>query len=351
MRRTGIIVIVTAVALVVTLVILKSAKKDQGALLIVTGRVEADEVVVSTEIPGRLVEVYISDGVEVKKGQPLARVDDSEIAIREEEILRRISTEEEALRAMERELQALKRSVEAEIKVAQETLRASQEALKEAEIVSERLHRQYQRFQRLREDGVIPQDRFEDLQKAYQVSLSRVAASEASVRKAEALLQKAETGRLRVEAYQRKIEAKKKGIKILHKQLDRIRLRRKKTFIKAPVDGIILRKIAEPGEFLPSGGPVGVIIEPSSIHVKTFLPEKYLGRFNLNQVVQVLTDAHPQKPIEGYICYISDRAEFTPKEIDTSEERVKQVFETKICFHKPPRMLKKGMPVDVIFSP
>jgi membrane fusion protein YbhG len=108
------------------------------------------------------------------------------------------------------------------------------------------------------------------------------------------------------------------------------------------------------------GGVVGVMINPEDIHVKTYIPEKYIGRIQMDMKAEVFTDAYPNRPFKGYVCYISDKAEFTPKEVQSYEERVKQVFASKICFTKGDgsadkgktyiEVLKKGMPVDVRFD-
>jgi HlyD family secretion protein len=108
------------------------------------------------------------------------------------------------------------------------------------------------------------------------------------------------------------------------------------------------------------GGVVAVMINPEDLHVKTYVPEKYIGRLRMKMQAGVVTDAYPGQPVTGYICYISDRAEFTPKEVQSYEERVKEVFAVKVCFSGKDGsapggkayydLLKKGMPVDVRFS-
>ena len=105
---------------------------------------------------------------------------------------------------------------------------------------------------------------------------------------------------------------------------------------------------------------MGIMINPADIHVRTYIPEKFIGSINMNMQADVFADSYPGKPIRGHVCYISDKSEFTPKEVQSYEERVKQVFAVKVCFEPKDgssdkgktyqNILKKGMPVDVKFA-
>ncbi|RME67729.1 MAG: HlyD family efflux transporter periplasmic adaptor subunit, partial [Nitrospirae bacterium] len=283
-------------------------------------------------------------------GDPLAEIDNESLSIQARVLKRQIEAKEEALRAYYRELEFTKVKAQSSVFQAQASVEIARNRLKEVEAEFNRRKAQMQRYKNLSEKGVAPKERFEEIQKVYLQAKEQLKAARAALQAEEARLQEARALGLKTKALQAKIKAMDKEILSLKAQLQRIKLDIKKTVIRAPSDGIIYRKLTEEGEVLGPMGPVFVLLKPRSLHVRTFIPERYLAKVKVGQKVNVFTDAYPERAFKGYVCYIADRAEFTPKEIDTSEERVKQVFETKVCFDTAPEELKKGMPVDVVFG-
>jgi len=106
-------------------------------------------------------------------------------------------------------------------------------------------------------------------------------------------------------------------------------------------------KDVEAGEFVQAGAPVLTLVQLNRVWVQTFVPETRLGRVRLGQNAEVTTDSFPDKTYQGRVTYISPEAEFTPKNIQTREERVKLVYRIKVSLDNPNQELKPGMPVDV----
>jgi HlyD family secretion protein len=114
----------------------------------------------------------------------------------------------------------------------------------------------------------------------------------------------------------------------------------------SPVNGFVLVKSAESGEVVQQGRPVFTVADLTDVWVTAYINETDLGKVRLGQQVDVKTDTYPDKIYKGRISFISQEAEFTPKQIQTTEERVKLVYRIKIAVENPNFELKPGMPAD-----
>jgi|Deesub1362B_J571_1020462.scaffolds.fasta_scaffold00082_33 HlyD family secretion protein len=325
-------------------------RQEEGVLLI-SGRVEVDEILLSSRIPGRLKEVFIQDGMQIKEGMKIATLDDREFKLRKEEVKKQIEVLKAEIEAAEQELSYLKEKVMNEIKEAEAVVAVAEAHKRQAEAKLQRESQRYSRYQNLLQKEVIPQDRFETVKLSYELAVEDTKAAQEELKRAELLLKKAKDSEKLVQARQKEVESLYYRLETLENKLRQVEVQHSYTEIFAPRDGIVLRRVAEPGEVLNAGGVIGVMVVPESLYVKTYLPESFLGRVSIGAVVEVFTDAYPDRPIRGHICHISDEAEFTPKEVQSKEERVKQVFALKVCFSPENkdafRLLRKGMPVDV----
>lgn len=119
------------------------------------------------------------------------------------------------------------------------------------------------------------------------------------------------------------------------------------TVITAPLAGVVLQKNIEAGETVPAGSPVFTLGNISDPWVKVYVKEDQLGLVKLGQKARIQTDSYPGKTYEGEVTYISSEAEFTPKNVQTQEERVKLVFGVKVSVENVNDELKPGMPADV----
>lgn len=348
--KRGIFFAVLVVSAVTVVVLYTSGvfrgRHEKG--IVISGRVEADEIVLSPRIPGRLTDVLISDGMEVRKGQLIARLDQRELATLVEQLKGRIGSLRAKLKAEQRAVHYLRDKIEKGINRAKAALEIARLRHSQARARFERQKSRYERYSSLSRKGVFPKDRLEDIKLAYRLAEDELRASEEMLRKAEIGLQEAEVEKQRIDIKLHSINSIKSELRSLQERLKQAQIKLGYTEVRAPAHGVVLRKVSEPGEVIGAGGVIGVMIVPESIYVKTYLPERFLGRVRVGTEVRVITDAYPEQPVKGRVCYISDRAEFTPKEVQSKTERVKQVFATKVCFDRDvSKVLKKGMPVDV----
>ena len=119
------------------------------------------------------------------------------------------------------------------------------------------------------------------------------------------------------------------------------------TVIISPCNGTVIAKLVEQGEVIPAGTPVVTIVNLDNLYLKGYVPETQIGKIRFNAPAYIIVDAFPDRHSPAYVGYISQSAEFTPKEVQTKEERVKQVFSVKLYLKKNPKhFLKPGMPAD-----
>jgi HlyD family secretion protein len=172
---------------------------------------------------------------------------------------------------------------------------------------------------------------------------ANLAGSSASLVAAEAGRKEVEKLKLDLQALQAQRDQAKAALAIAEEDL-------KKSRLYSPFDGFVTVKDVEEGEYVQAGTPVITVADLDEVWVKTYVPETQLGRVYLGQKAEVISDTFPGKTYPGTVTFISPEAEFTPKNVQTQEERVKLVYRIKVTLKNPKQELKAGMPVDVILK-
>jgi HlyD family secretion protein len=125
---------------------------------------------------------------------------------------------------------------------------------------------------------------------------------------------------------------------------------KEEAFVKAPWDGVILDSYIEEGELLSALSPLYTIGDMKSAKLNVYLSLKEMERIKVGAIVKIKIDAYPDREFFGKIVYISDKAEFTPKNIQTKDERVKEVFKVEIQLPNEEGIFKPGMPADAVID-
>ena len=261
------------------------------------GRLEATEVQIASKTPGRLAEVLVDEGDKVTKGQLLARMDT-------------------------RTLEAQRNQAEAEVLRARENLNAAQAnvQLRQSELLL--AQQELGRSQSLFKHGFVSAQAIDQLQ-------SRMGTGNAAVTAA----------RAQVSAVSAAIGAAQAQVAQLTSEIDDSSLR-------APIDGVIQLRMAEPGEVLGAGGRVLLLIDPNDQYMNLYLSASVAGRLAVGDEARVLLDALPEKPLPAKISFVAGKSQFTPKEVETRDERQKLVFRVKLRLTQPSAVpqAKPGMP-------
>jgi len=299
-------------------------KKDNGALNL-SGNVEVTETNVGFKLPGRIVELAVDEGHQVKAGQLIARLDNAELA---SVVMQNKASLQEAMTRLA-ELKAGSRIQE--IERAKASVNAQAADLDKAK-------KDYERADILYKNGAISASQFEAAQNAYNTR-------EAQLKSAQETLSLVKEGPRKED-----IQAAEHRVQQVKAMLNTSEERLKDTVLFAPISGVILRKNVELGETLSSGTPVFTIGDLENPWVKVYVKENRLGQVKLGQKADVKVDSFKDKTYDGTVTFISSEAEFTPKNVQTEEERVKLVFGVKIKVKNENGELKPGMPADVRIS-
>lgn len=317
--------IILGVALLIVAVALLVSYRTRGGPeneLRLSGNVEVTEVNLGFKFPGRVVRLLVDEGYQVNTGQTIALLDSEEAEAAEAQSG---SLLQEATARLA-ELRAGSRTQE----IAQA---AAQVAAQEAEL--NRVRKDFERADMLYKNGAISASQFDSAKSAYEAG----TAQHKNTQEALSLVKEGPRQEdIRI-AEHRQAQAKA--------ALDASRQHLKDTVLTAPMNGIVLRKDVELGETVGAGVSVYTIGDLRNPWIKVYVPEPSIGRVKLGQAARVTTDSFPKKTYRGKVSFISSEAEFTPKQVQTQEERVKLVFGVKVLVDNEENELKPGMPADV----
>jgi HlyD family secretion protein len=300
----------------------------------VSGQVDATEVQVAAEVGGRILEVAVAEGDRVKHGRIIARLDTRDVEL----ALQRARAERAQADAQLRLLQAGARpedvrQAEAQAAAAAADVAAAQTDLNAAEIDLER-------FERLlltnsgsvkqRDDAAARRDVARDRQRS--AKSREIAAREA-------------VSRLRAGSRREEIEAARARVAATDAQIATLEKSRTDAVVLAPIDGIVSERLLDPGEMAAPRAPIAVLTDLDHAWAEVFVDEPQIPRIKVGQAATVFTDAGGPG-IAGKVSFIASKAEFTPRNVQTAEDRSKLVYRVKIAVDNRQGVLKQGMPIE-----
>jgi len=298
-----------------------------------SGYVEATEVRVAPEVGGRVLEIKVDEGDRVSAGALLARLDttDAEIAGK------RIEAEKAQAQAQLRLLQAGARPEE--IRQARAQAESAQADVAAADSELRSATDDVARFEALLASRAGSRKQRDDAVTRRDVAAARVAAAKERARAANEAVARLKAGARREElaGAQARIDAVDAQLAALHKNISDATL-------TAPVGGIVTSRLVDAGEIVMPRSPVVVITDLDRAWANVYVDEPVVPRLTLGQSIALVTDAGQR--LDGKITFISPKAEFTPRNVQTAEERTKLVFRIKVTTDNRQGILKSGMPVE-----
>ncbi|MFZ5510206.1 MAG: HlyD family secretion protein [Pseudomonadota bacterium] len=301
------------------------AAKSDARVVAASGTVDATEVNVSFRVPGVLHARPVDEGSIVTKGQLLAELDAREAGAR----LRQAEAAAEAMRARLRDMEQGYRPQE----VAEAQAQVEQAAANLAN-----LREEAQRSENLFKGGAVSRQRRDK-------DATAAAMAQEHYRAAAERLKLVRSG-FRPEA----ISAARAQAMEAQAAVDSARIALEDLQAKSTIDGTVTRKHAESGETLAASRPVVTVTDLSRPWVRVYIPEHRIGAVKLGAPARIKVDSFPDREFTGRVTYVASQAEFTPKNVQTQEERVKLVFAVNVTAENTEGALKPGMPADVFIA-
>lgn len=340
----------------------------------VSGRIEGDDSVVASKTSGRIREISVREGDEVKAGQLIAVLDDEQVRAREEQAgsAARVA-EAQVLRAeqqvavLEAELEQSRLGMdqsrldaEGRVRQAEAQVAAAEAQLAQAESEYRKTRADEERYTSLAESGDVPEQTGSHARSASeaqeaavraarrQVDVARAAFTSARATLANPVIRSSEGARIRQQIAQAQsdIAAARAESERARAQLSEAQANRQDLQIVAPSDGIVATRTAEPGEVVAPGTPVVTLVNLSTVYLRGFIPEGEIGRVRAGQLAHVFLDSAPDKAIEAVVSRIDPEASFTPENTYFRDDRVKQVVGVKLLLRGATGYAKPGMPAD-----
>jgi HlyD family secretion protein len=307
--------ILTAGSIILALAACNGNNNDFDA----TGTFEADEVIVSSSTNGKILELEVEEGAMLYKDSIVGLVDPTDLSLQKEQV-------EESIRSLKE--QTL--SVEPQVELLRDQLKVQQSQL-------DKLLREKTRTENLLKQDAATGKQLDDINAEVDILRKQMKVTEQQI-----MVQRNNTG-----TQNRGILSQEKP---LQKRVAQLEDQLNKARIRNPVSGTVLAKYAEPGEMTSTGKALYKIADLSTITLRAYISGSQLSQVRLGQAVKVLVDdGKKYKELPGTITWISDKAEFTPKTIQTKEERANLVYAVKIKV-KNDGFLKIGMYGEVKFN-
>ena len=282
------------------------------------GRIEATEIDISTKLPGRVEAVLVSEGDFVSSGQVLARMQVDTLSAQHEEAL-----------AGYREAEFAVAAARAQIALRESDVAAMEAVVLQREAELYAAQRRMQRTEKLSVDGAVSRQELDDDRARSRSAEAGVAAAKAQVLAARAAVEAARAQQTGAESRVGAVQA----------SINRINADLADSELKAPRDGRVQVRVAQPGEVLGAGGRVLNLLDLSDVYMTFFVPEAAAGRVALGSEVRLILDAAPDYVVPARVSFIASQAQFTPKTVETASEREKLMF--RVRAQLPPDLLQR----------
>lgn len=303
--------------------VLTSCGNNNGNLIEESGTIEATTSIISSEVNGKIDKIIFDEGSLAGDGDTVVIIDSELYEIKYKQAL------------------ALKDAAEAQYELVlngarNEDIVQAEETVKQAKANYELAKVDKERYSSLYEEKAITKKQHDDMNTKYDISLSQFNSAKENLSKIKNLSRPEE------------IKQAKANLNQAEANLNLIEKNINDCYITSPFKGYVVKNFVEKGEFISPMSSLFKIADLSEVELSVFISETDLGKVKLGDKVDVTTDSFEDKTYEGTVIFISPEAEFTPKNIQTKDERTKLVFEVKIKIPNPDQELKPGMPADAV---
>jgi HlyD family secretion protein len=345
-----------------------------GNVVQLTGRVEGDDSAIAPKVAGRILEIRFREGDQVKAGDIVATLDDSQVrsrvdqaraAVAEADARVHLAQQQTAiyqdqLQQTQLETGQSKLDSEARVRQAEAELSASESLLAQQEASMKLAAYDRDVYTRLAKEGAVSERQGKQAQSTAESQQAAVDAARKRVDSARHALELARTTGTNSEIRTSQSAAVRKQIAQQQAQIatyaaDAVRSRAqlaeaeanlKDLVVLAPFDGTVVTRSAEPGEVVQAGTSIITLLDLNHVYLRGFVPEGQVGKIKLGQAGRVFLDSDVRKPLEAVVTRIDPQATFTPENTYFRDERVKQVVGIKLQLKAGIGFAKPGMPAD-----
>lgn len=295
-----------------------SEKKDE---VTGTGTVEATESSIAAQVPGRIVKMNFEEGALVQQSDTLAEIDHRTLT-------QQVNQAKASLEMAKQQYDLLIAGARSE------DLKVGEEGLKQAEANFNLARLAFERTSKLYAEHSVSQSQMDGARAQYDVAQAQMKSAQQTLEK------------LHHYARPEEIRSAAAQVEQARAALDNATIAFEHSYVTAPFSGTVLDKLQELGDFANVGTPLYTIANLKTMKMTVYIDEVDLARIRLNDKAKVVLDGMPDHPFEGKVIYISPTAEFTPKNVETKQDRIKLVFAVKLAIANPDGYLKAGLPAD-----
>jgi HlyD family secretion protein len=318
-------------------------------LLFASGRIEGRITTLTPKASAWVAALHVDEGQEVNAGQVLATLDDQAQRERLRAAEEQLNALAERVRAADTELAMTDRQVTLRVEQATAARREADTRVRRARAQALQAQREGERAARLAGQEFIAAQEAERARLAAEVADHAVREAEAALETSDKLLALARLGAQQLEAMRAERDALARQQRQAQAQVAEQRSYVADFEIRSPIAGRVLTRSVERGERVGDGTPLFTLVDLDQLYVKIYVPEPSIGKVALGQEARVYVDAYPGRPFTARVSRVSQEAEFTPKNVETREERVKLVFAVEVALaENPGGVLKPGMPADAV---
>ena len=318
-------------------------------LIQANGRIEGDHLTVASKFPGRIQELRVHEGDNVTAGQVMVRIDDVQTRARVDQAQHAWAAIEAQVQSAHTALAVLNLEVPLAIESAQSRVDEAEAEVEKAKAVEQEARVDERRLRSLLPEEAVAQQQYDQALARWNVAKSNVQVARSTLVKTRKELAQAELGWKRIRAKEDEVAALERQRDQFEAALNEVESVLADLTIRAPANGTVTTRMVDLGEVVTAGTPLFEIVDLDRLYLKVYVPEIQIGKIRLDLPARIHTDAFPDQPVEATVRYIASKAEFTPKEVQTPDERVKLIFPVKLYLKaNPDHRLTPGLPADAI---
>lgn len=318
-------------------------------LIQANGRIEGDHVTIASKFAGRVMELAAREGDTVVKDQLLVRLDDAQTRAKVDQARRLVDMLEAQAEAAHTSLAVMNLEVPLAIEAAQAKVDSAVAVLNKTKAVELEARRDLARMRALLPDQAVSHQLVEQTEARWKAAASDQVAANGALAQARKELAQAELG-------WKRIQSREKDVVALEQQRDQADAALAEAqsvltdlTITAPTDGTITTRMVDVGEVVAAGAPLLELVNLDRLYLQVYVPEILIGKVRLDLPARIYTDAFPEQPFEALVRYIAAKAEFTPKEVQTPDERVKLIYAVRLYLRdNADHRLTPGLPADAV---